>query len=73
MDRGQHSKVKGKNKDIHRHMIDFKVDSVEGSCRELKAKGARFFGPPHQDPTSGTYVLTIYDADENLIQLVGGK
>lgn len=33
---GQHSKVKGKNKDIHRHMFDFTVDSVTKTYKELK-------------------------------------
>jgi hypothetical protein len=70
---GQHSKVSGKNKDIHRHMIDFLVVSVSESYRELKSKGVKFYNSPVIDPTSDKYVVTLFDADNNLIQLVGKK
>lgn len=70
---GKHSKVRGKNTDIFRHMIDFEVDSV-GECFEvLKKSKIKIFAGPHQDPTSGKYVLTVFDADDNLVQLVGKK
>ncbi len=70
---GQHSKIKGKNKDIHRHMVDFLVDSVSANYETLKSKHVKFHGPPSKDPTSDKYVLTLYDADDNLVQLVGPR
>lgn len=70
---GKHSKVKGKNKDIHRHMIDFLVDSVSEYYQKLKANKVEVFSPPKKDPTSDKYVLTVYDFDNNLVQLVGKK
>lgn len=70
---GQHSKVKGKNKDIHRFMIDFSVDSVSKSYELLKSKNVKFYCPPFREPTSDNYVATFYDADDNLIQIIGQK
>lgn len=70
---GQHSKVKGKNKDIHRHMIDFDVESVSKSYEELLKKGVKFFAKPFKAPTFDKYFATFYDPDNNLVQLIGGK
>lgn len=70
---GQHSKVKGKNKDMHRHMINFVVDSVSKSYEELQKKGVRFFAKPFKAPTFDKYFATFYDPDNNLVQLIGGK
>ncbi|QQG40828.1 MAG: VOC family protein [Candidatus Levyibacteriota bacterium] len=70
---GQHSKVKGKNKDIHRHMINFVVDSVSKSYKELQKKGVKFFAKPFKAPTFDKYFVTFYDLDDNLVQLIGGK
>ena len=70
---GQHSKVKGVNRDPHRHMIDFLVDSVGKSYDKLKKKGVKFYGPPFKNPVSDRYVVTLFDEDGNIIQLVGNK
>ena len=70
---GQHSKVKGKNKDMHRHMIDFDVDSVSKNYKELQKKGVKFFCKPFKAPTFDKYFVTFYDPDNNLVQLIGGK
>jgi len=70
---GQHSEVKGKNNDIHRHMFNFVVDSVSQSYDELKKKGVVFFAKPFKAPTMDSYFATFYDLDNNLVQLIGGK
>lgn len=70
---GQHSKVKGKNKDIHRHMFNFVVDSVTKSYEELKKRGVKFLAKPFKAPTFDKYFATFYDLDNNLVQLVGNK
>lgn len=70
---GQHSKVEGKNKDIHRHMFNFVVDSVEKSYLELSSKGVRFLAKPFKAPTFNKYFATFYDLDDNLVQLIGDK
>ncbi|MBI4079503.1 MAG: VOC family protein [Candidatus Levybacteria bacterium] len=70
---GQHSQVKGKNKDEHRHMINFVVDSVSQSCKELEKKGVMFLAKPFKAPTFDKYFATFYDLDQNLVQLIGGK
>lgn len=70
---GQHSKVKGKNKDMHRIMFNFEVDSVTKTYEELKSKGVKFFASPFKAPTFDKYFATFYDLDNNLVQLVGDK
>ncbi len=70
---GQHSEVKGKNKDMHRHMFNFAVDSVAETYKQLKAKGVKFFAKPFKAPTMDRYFATFYDLDGNLVQLIGGK
>jgi predicted enzyme related to lactoylglutathione lyase len=67
---GQHSEVKGKNKDMHRHMFNFAVDSVTQTYKELESRGVKFLATPFKAPT-GKYFATFYDPDDNLIQLYG--
>lgn len=70
---GRHSKVKGKNKNIHRHMFNIEVDSVTQSYKRLKFKGVKFLATPFKAPTFNKYFATFYDLDNNLIQLIGNK
>ncbi len=70
---GQHSQVKGKNKDIHRHMFNFVVDSVSASYEELASRGVKFLAKPFKAPTFDKYFATFYDLDNNLVQLIGDK
>jgi hypothetical protein len=70
---GQHSKVHGKNMDIHRHMYNVAVDSVEDVYEKLSAKGVMFLAPPFKAPTFDKYFATFYDLDNNLVQLFGDK
>lgn len=70
---GQHSKVHGKNSDIHRHMFNFAVDSVSATYEELKKRGVRFLAEPFKAPTMDKYFATFYDLDNNLGQIVGPK
>src|SRR5437762_13696004 len=43
---GKHSEVIEKNKDSHRHMFNFVVDSVTESYEALAAKGVKFLAKP---------------------------
>lgn len=70
---GQHSEVKGKNKDMHRHMFNFVVDSVSETHKLLEAKGVKFLAKPFKAPTFDKYFATFYDLDDNLVQLIGDK
>lgn len=70
---GQHSKVKGKNKDIHRHMFNIEVDSVHKVYSHLKSRGVKFLATPFKAPTFDKYFATFYDLDGNLLQIIGGK
>lgn len=70
---GQHSKVKGENRDFHRHMINIDVESVEDVYNHLKNKGVKFLVKPYKEPVVDTYCATFYDLDRNLLQIVGPK
>lgn len=70
---GQHDKVHGKNSDPHRHMFNITVDSVSETYEYLTSKGVEFIATPFKAPTFDKYFATFYDADKNLIQLIGGK
>lgn len=70
---GQHSKVKGKNKDSHRHMFNFVVPSVGKAYKELEGRGVKFLAKPFKAPTFNKYFATFYDHDNNLVQLIGNK
>lgn len=70
---GQHDKVKGKNKDMHRIMFNLAVDSVTKTYEVLKKRGVKFFAKPFKAPTFDKYFATFYDADDNMVQLIGDK
>ncbi len=70
---GQQSQVKGKNKDMHRHMFNFVVDSVSETYEKLEKKGVKFLAKPFKAPTFDKYFATFYDLDDNLVQLIGNK
>jgi catechol 2,3-dioxygenase-like lactoylglutathione lyase family enzyme len=70
---GQHSQVKGKNKDPHRHMFNFVVDSVTQTYKNLKEKEVLFLAAPFKAPTFDKYFATFYDLDGNIVQLIGDK
>jgi len=66
---GKHSKVKGRNTDPARLMINFLVDSVEGSYKVLKAKKVKFIAKPYKGPEGQGYFATFEDTDGNFLQL----
>jgi len=70
---GQHSEVKGKNKDGARHMFNLDVDSVEEAYQFLKGKGVAFVATPFKAPTMEYYFATFLDLDGNMVQLIGKK
>lgn len=71
---GKHSKVKGPNMDMHRHMFNLTVDSVSEAYEELKSRGVEFIADPFEAPVEpGTYFATFKDLDGNYLQLIGGK
>jgi len=66
---GKHSEVKGKNQDPARHMINFLVDSVDKTYKELKEKGVKFIVDPFAGPTGNGYFATFEDPEGNILQL----
>lgn len=70
---GQHDKVFGINNDPHRIMFNISVDSVSASYDYLISKGVKFFAPPFKAPTMDKYFATFFDADGNMLQLIGAK
>lgn len=70
---GYHSKVKGKNKDKYRIMINLTVDSVSKTYADLIKKGVKFIAKPFKAPTFDKYFATFEDPDGNTLQLFGNK
>ena len=70
---GQHDKVKGQNKDCHRIMFNFAVDSVSDTYEILKKRGVKFFAKPFKAPTFDKFFATFFDLDGNMVQLIGDK
>lgn len=70
---GQHSEVRGKNKDPFRIMFNISVDSVEKTYNELVARGVNFIAKPFKAPTFDKYFATFEDLDGNIGQLIGLK
>ena len=70
---GKHDKVKGKNKDPHRIMIGFNVDSVAEAYNEIKDKDVTFVAKPFEAPAGGYWCMTIQDPEGNIIQFFGDK
>lgn len=71
---GKHSEVHGKAKDPYRIMIEFYVNSVMDTFKELKEKGVKMIAEPFAEPTeSGNWCMTIQDLEGNILQFYGKK
>ncbi|MDO8610929.1 MAG: VOC family protein [bacterium] len=70
---GYHDKVKGKNKDKYRIMLNLVVESVTDVYDKLLKKGVKFIAKPFKAPTFDKYFATFEDFDRNILQLFGGK
>ncbi|MCA9371379.1 VOC family protein [Candidatus Woesebacteria bacterium] len=68
---GRHPKVKGKNKDPFRIMINMNVDHVQEAYETLKKRGVHFIAEPFKAPTFNSYFATFEDLDGNIVQLIG--
>lgn len=67
---GKHSKVKGKNKDPYRHMINLIVDDVKATYGELKNKGVPFIAKPFTAPSGDMEFATFTDPEGNILQIM---
>ncbi len=71
---GKHDMVHGKSKDPYRIMIEFYVESVEATAKELKEKGVAFIAEPFAEPTgTGNWCTTVADPEGNILQFYGKK
>ncbi|MBI5151861.1 MAG: VOC family protein [Candidatus Pacebacteria bacterium] len=70
---GQHSEVKGRNLDPHRHMFNISVGSVGEVYEYLLTKDVTFLAKPFKAPTFNKYFATFYDREGNIVQIIGGK
>lgn len=71
---GKHDKVKGKNKDKYRIMIEFYVESISEAFEELKKHKVKFIAKPFPDPMGGTgWCMTFTDPENNILQMYGEK
>ncbi len=64
-----HSKVKGKNKEPERYMVNFEVDDIEKEFKRVKKAGVKVVAPIYHIQDYG-YIATFEDPDGNYFQLV---
>lgn len=70
---GQHSEIRGKNKDAKRIMLNINVDSITKAYAYLVGKGVKILAKPFKAPTFEKYFITFYDPDGNVLQCIGPK
>ena len=70
---GQHSKVKGKNKDKYRIMYNVDTNSVDRVYEYLKKKKVKIIAKPFKAPTFDKWFCTFEDCDGNILQVIGPK
>ena len=68
---GQHSEIKGKNKDHLRIMFNINVESVQKAYAYLKEEGVHFLAEPFKAPTMEKWFATFSDPDGNTVQIIG--
>lgn len=68
---GQHSEIKGKNKDPLRIMFNINVDSVDKAYEYLVSKKVEVIAKPFKAPTFDKYFATFADPDGNVFQIIG--
>lgn len=64
-----HSKVKGKNKQPERYMLNFEVDDIEKEFAKLKKNKVKVIAPIYHIEDYG-HVATFEDIDGNYFQFV---
>ncbi len=68
---GQHSKIKGKNKDPLRIMFNLDVRSVDEAYKYLLTKKVKVIAKPFKAPTFDKYFATFSDPEGNTFQIIG--
>lgn len=67
---GGHDKVKGKNKNPERLLLNFESEDVKGEFERIKEiEGAKVIAEPYQ-PGEGFWIATFADPDGNYFQLM---
>lgn len=67
---GLHDKVKGKNQNPERLLLNFDTEDVKGEFERIKALGAEVVQEPYQpDEAKDMWIATFADPDGNYFQL----
>lgn len=66
---GVHDKVKDKNKNPERIIINFETENVRKEFERIKSLGAKVISEPY-DAGGGMFIATFADPDENYFQLM---
>lgn len=69
---GPHDKVKGKNTNPERSMINFETTDVKGEFDRIKGLGAHVIAKPYQmgEGENAPWIATLADPDNNFFQLM---
>ena len=70
---GQHSQIKGKNKDKNRWMVNIDTDSVDKAYEYLKKQKVKIVAKPFKAPTFDKWFCTFEDPDGNILQVIGPR
>ncbi len=68
---GPHDKIKGKNQNPERMLLNFATDDVQGEFKRIKALGAKVVAEPYKPGEDASmWIATFADPDGNYFQLM---
>lgn len=67
---GPHDKVKGRNSNPERIILNFETPDVKGEFERIKGLGAEVVAEPYQMEGSNAWIATLADPDGNYFQLM---
>ncbi len=67
---GPHDKVKGKNSNPERFLINFETTDVKGEFERIKNLGAKVIAEPYTMGPADFWIATLEDPDGNYFQLM---
>jgi predicted enzyme related to lactoylglutathione lyase len=67
---GPHDKIKGKNKEPERFLINFETDDVKGEFKRIAELGTEVIAKPYQVEGMEEWIATFADPDGNYFQLM---
>lgn len=67
---GFHDKIKGRNSNPDRILLNFETSDVKGDFERIKKLGAKVIAEPYQMDKDSGWIATLADPDGNYFQLM---